>query len=88
MVWPLESVTYNLLALQSLARFQGTYAKPLTRRTGLRFYFDLVLIITVAVNWNVAELVTSSWGFLRIVFAAGAGIVWEIYEHFEVHELG
>jgi hypothetical protein len=48
----------------------------------------LSFIITVAVNWNVVEVVTSSWGFLWIVFAAGAGIVWKIYEHFEVHELG
>jgi len=48
----------------------------------------LSAIITVAVNWNVAEVAISSWGFLWIVFAAGARIVWKIYEHFEVHELG
>jgi hypothetical protein len=33
----------------------------------------------VAVNWNVVEVVTSSWGFLWIVFAAGARIVWKIH---------
>jgi hypothetical protein len=42
MVWHLESITYNLLALQSL---------------------------------DFKEL----W----IVFAAGAGIVWKIYEHLD-----
>jgi hypothetical protein len=45
-------------------------------------------IITVAVNWIVVEAVTSSWGFLWIVFAASAGIVWKIHKHFEVYELG
>jgi hypothetical protein len=29
-------------------------------------------LISAAVNWNVVEVVTSSWGFLWIVFAAGA----------------
>jgi hypothetical protein len=85
MIWPLESIIYNLLGLQSLDFKELT--EPLTRRVGLpcQCYFDLSSIITVAVNWIVVEVVTSSWGFLWIVFAAGAGIARKIYEHFEVH---
>ncbi len=79
----------NYLQLTRLAksRFQRTCLNPLTRRAGLpcRCYFDLSSIITVAVNWIVVEVVTSSWGFLWIVVAAGAGIAWEIHKHFEVH---
>ena len=89
MAWHLESITYNLLTLQS-PDFKRTYVNHLlTRRAGrCRFYLGLSSIVPLAVNWNVVEVVTSSWGFLWIVVAAGAGIARKIYEHFEVHELG
>jgi len=84
MVWPLESITYNLLALQSLD-FKELMRNHLLAALGclVRFYFEPNSLISAAVNWNVVEVVTSSWGFLWIVFAAGAGIVWKIYEHLE-----
>ena len=82
----------NNLQLTRLAksRFQRTYVNRLLAALGCpcRRYFDLSSIITVAVNWIVVEVVTSSWGLLRIVVAAGAGIAWKIHKHFEVHELG
>ena len=39
-------IKYLQLTLTAKSRFQGTYAKPLTRRAGLpgRFYFDLILL--------------------------------------------
>jgi len=86
MVWALESITYNLPILQS------PDFKELTRTTYLLAAlgavgstWDLGSIVPLAVNWIVVEVVTSSWGLLWVVFAAGAGIAWKIYEHFEVH---
>ena len=79
----------NYLQLIHLAKsgFQRTYVNHLlTRRAGrCRFYLGLRSIVPLAVNWNVVEVVTSSWRFLWIAFAASAGIAWKIYEHFEVH---
>ncbi len=85
MVWPLESIVYNLLACK--VSISKNLREPLTRRAGLpcRCYFDLSSIITGAVNWIIVEVVTSSWGLLWIVFAAGAGIAWKIHKYFEVH---
>ena len=80
-------MTYDLLSLQSLD-FKELTKIPLLAGLPCRSYFDLSFIITVAVNWIVVEVVTSSWGFLGIVFTAGARIVWKIHKHFEVHELG
>jgi hypothetical protein len=39
-------INYLHLNRTAKSRFQGTYAKPLTRRAGLpcRFYFDLILL--------------------------------------------
>jgi len=40
-------INYLQLTRPAKSRFQGTYAKPLSRRAGLpcRFYFDLILYI-------------------------------------------
>ena len=57
----------NYLQLTHLAKsgFQRTYVNHLlTRRAGrCRFYLGLRSIVPLAVNWNVVEVVTSSWGF-------------------------
>ncbi len=78
----------NYLHLTRLAksRFQRTYVNRLLAALGaVGSTWDLGSIVPLAVNWIVVEVVTSSWGLLWVVFAAGAGIAWKIYEHFEVH---
>jgi hypothetical protein len=84
MVWPLESIAYSLLALQNLdfkELIRTTYLPRWAALSGSNF--EPNSFISAAANWNVVEVVTSSWGFLWIVFAAGARIVWKIYEHLE-----
>jgi hypothetical protein len=64
----------NYLQRTRPAESQGTYAKPLysSRWAALSVLLRPNSFISAAVNWNVVEVVTSSWGFLWIVFAAGA----------------
>jgi hypothetical protein len=60
MVLPLESITYNLLALQNsdFKELMRNHLLVLLVALGLpcRLYFDPIPFLSAAVNWNVAEV--------------------------------